>query len=319
MIVSRKKYFELIEKFDIVPFTQTQQWLEHQGYCDVVFFVDDEAQPLVGGWGVITLRKVLGKKLIIHGICRKEDVTANHLRLFFKSILEEGFDIVNISDIDLYNSDFELGIRRAGFVRPIALSLCPMTIVVDLQSPFRFHRNWKRAVKKSIETGHVFEAVSNPTSADVETFISLFDSLKERKQLGFSLTTNSIERLLKGPYKLFFMCNENGQRLCARIVYVHNGDAYDVYAANSNEGIKTGAVYHIQESILNYLKQIGCNTFDYGRISPSADYMDAIYLSKSFSGGRVVTYNGEWTWFRSKPINFIYALYLFVVKNKRIY
>lgn len=226
--------------------------------------------------------------------------------------------MINISDIEKYSTIFEIGIRQAGFIRPIGLHLCPMTLIVDLKQPFSFHRNWRRCVKKSMDCGHVFEYVEKPTIHDAKEFVNLFDQLKVRKNLGFSLKEKQILKLLQGSFHLFFI-RKGDKRIAGRIAYTHGEQVYDVYAANSNEAIHSGAAYRIQEGILQYFVRQGYSYFDYGRISPSADGMNDIYLSKSYSGGYPIAYNGEWFFCRSIFLTYMYSFFLHVIHKQRLY
>ena len=120
-----------------------------------------------------------------------------------------------------------------------------------------------------------------------------------------------------GLKKLFFAIGENKHHLSARVVYITKKIAYDVYAANSDEGIKSGAAYYIQEKILYYLKQNGVEIFDYGRIPPSNDEMNNIYVAKSYSGGVPMQYNGQWIFNKSRKIDLIYNLLKYYKEQRR--
>ena len=304
MIVDKEVYLDNLKKIDLIPFLQTKEWLLGLIKDDVnfVFLMDSIDAPQIMSFGRITNKRLLGRKLMIDGICLKKGAKISQIRDFFRSFMLENFDIIEISDISQYNSDFEIAIRQAGYKRPLGLSLCPMSLIVDLQDDFSFHRNWRRAVKKSKDFENVFCIEDNPKNSDILDFIDLFGKLKRRKGLGFDLTIEQLSLLLKGNYKLFFIKNKEGKKIAGRISYENDNLVYDVYAANSDEAIKTGAVYHIQEEILNYYKNLGLRYFDYGRISPSADEMNNIYMSKSFSGGYPIAYNGQWCFYKHSII-----------------
>lgn len=322
MQIDRDLFFQLQMMLETIPFNQTQEWLEHvygQNMNRIHYFVDSTKKPHVACFGYLGKNKFIGLRLNIDGICKSADCSADDIRTFFKSIIDEGYDMVQVSDIDAYNPDFEVGVRRAGLIRPLGLHLCPMSMIVDLQKPFQFHRNWRRNVKKAAEHGCHFVAKESPTLADAKEFVRLFGELKERKGLGFTLSPDKIMTLLKGNYKLFFIVDANGINICGRISYINNTDVYDVYAANSYESISVGAAYMIQEYIFQFFKEKGYEKFDYGRIPPSAGKMDNIYVAKSYSGGSPIGYNGEWNYSIKLWKTFFFSFYQFYLHHGSLY
>lgn len=324
MKVNKDIFFECLSKLDKVAFTQTQEWLNSCRYdqnSQIDYFVNDVHNVKIACWGVITHPKFLGRKLNINGISSNKNLSEKEYKLFFRSILEEGYDMIDISDIDEYDVNFEVGIRRAGFTRPFGINLCPLSIIVDIEEKkYSFSRNWRRQVQKSKDAGDQFVVVQNPSMADLDKFVHLFNALKSRKSLQFSLSKDDLVELFKSDkYKLFFVKNKDGEAVCGRIEFIHNGLVYDVYAANSNEALASGAVYHIQEEIFNSCSDMGGRTFDYGRVSPSADHMDNIYVSKSYSGGHVVQYNGQWHYAVSKLKDTLYSFYRYGIRKARNY
>lgn len=322
MIIGREVFFSFQAKLDYIPFSQTEEWLDsnYANYKEnIVYFIDSLEKPRITCFGICLKKRFIGEKLMIDGISFSKEVSSDNIREFFKSIIDMEYSMITLSDIHEYSPEFEVGYRRAGFVRPLALSLCPMSMIVELQRPFSFHRNWKRNVKKSKDIGNQFHIIESPTLNETEDFIKLFNQLKQRKSLGFSLNAEQLMILLKGNYKLFYLNDNENKKIAGRIVYVKGKLVYDVYAANSNEAIKTGASYHLQEGVLNYYRELGYEEFDYGRISPSADAMDNIYMSKSYSGGRPISYNGEWYYGKSLLINYIYVFFKHIIRKQRIY
>lgn len=322
MQISRTLFFQIQEKLDTIPFNQSKEWIEH-AYGDLpnesLFFVDSETEPHIACIGQFSQKKILGRRLIIDGISKSKTLTSDHVKNLFKGMVEDGYDAIWVSDVDEYDPTFEVGIRRAGLIRPLGLHLCPMSMIMELQQPFSFHRNWRRNVKKAMEHGCKFVVKDVPSKDDAKDFVRLFGELKERKKLGFTLTAERIMTLLEGNYHLFFIENSEGKNICGRISYTNSNLVYDVYAANSDEAISVGAAYLIQESIFHFYKENGFDKFDYGRISPSADNMDNIYVAKSYSGGRPVGYNGEWTYYNKLWKQYFYSIYRFVYCHSRLY
>lgn len=322
MIVNKDHFFEIQKKIGNIPFEQTREWLECgnlQSICKIIYFVDNINNPQIACWGRETKKIYFGRKLMIDGLTYNTSIEHKYLTDFFKLLTNEGYTTIELSDIEIYSPNFEIGIRRAGFIRPWGLSLCPMSIIVDLQSDFLFHRNWRRNVKKSREMGNEFIYVKNPTIDDAKKYVELFGALKKRKSIKYILTPEEIYILLQGPYDLFFILDKNGKYLSGRIEYKFGDMIYDTYAATTLDGIKSGAAYHIQEDIFTFYKKLGFKRFDYGRISPSNDKMDDIYIAKSYSGGIPIAYNGQWVYTTNKFKTFCKSIYSYIIRNNKCY
>lgn len=323
MKVDREKFFEIQAKFDNIPFTQTEEWLlsEYSDRLDdVLYFVNSLDDPQICCWGIYSKIRFLGYQLNLSGETLKKDISIRTITSFYQEIANEDYTVVNVSSINTYNVDFEIGIRRAGFIRPLGMSLCPLSILVNLQEPFNFHRNWRRNVRKSIKESVRFQYIENPTNDDICTFIGLFNQLKERKSLRFKLSEKGISKLLeKQRYKLFFVYDKEDNPIAARIVYLMNNRSYDVYAANSRQALQCGAVYFIQQKIFEFLHDLKIEFFDYGRIPPGTDNMDSIYVSKSYSGGEPISYNGQWVYSNNQLIDFMYAFAKYFIRGDKRY
>lgn len=320
MKVTQEKFFNLISEFDVIPFEQSKGWHDSIDFPNREYHIDSDENPQIGFCGLVTNSRILGKKLIIESYCHKNGLSAKQITQFFKDIIDSGdYEIVYLSDIEQVNPSVQVALRRAGFLRPLAMKLCPMSLIVDTDKDFNFHRNWRRGVNKSIKSGNNFEVHVKPDSEILKAFVVLFNELRDRKSLSFGLTESGLKSLFDTPdYVLSMVRDPNGKPLCGRITYIKNGHSYDVFAANSDESLAVGAVYHNQQSLLEYLKSIGCMDFDYGRIPPGRDAMDNIYLAKSYSGGYPVVYNGEWEYTKSNLKNWLYSMYRYCFhKSKR--
>lgn len=323
MKIDRTEFFMIQARFEYIPFTQTEEWLlsEYSDKLnDIVYFVDSLDYTQICCWGIIMEKPIIGKYLLLNGETIQEDIAINRVTSFYREIIDENFSTVEVSSINYYSAKFEVGIRRAGFIRPLGLSLCPLTLLVNLQEPFNFHRNWRRNVRKSIKESVRFQYIENPTNNDISSFIELFNQLKERKSLRYKLSKKGLSKLLcKNRYKLFFVYDKEGYPIAARIIYVMNKRAYDVYAANSEEALQCGATYFIQQEILDFLRVLKIEHFDYGRIPPGTDNMDSIYVSKSYSGGEPICYNGQWHYSKKKLNDFLYSFAKYLIRGDKRY
>ena len=320
MRVEKDEYFKLQGRIKDIPFVLSREWhdMTSKG-SEMAYYVSQTDDPRICCFGYVSNSRFRGKSLRIEGVSMEPDANITELRTFYQSIVAEGYSYIKLSDIWKYNPIFEVGVRRAGFIRPIGLSLCPMSLEMDFSKEFQFHRKWRSHVRKSIGAGNTFYVVDNPTTEDAEDFRRMFLEQKERKNLGYCFSVEELKTLLNGNYKLFFVKNKEGKNVSGRIVYIYNKKSYDITTANSYEGISTGAVYQLQQEMLEYMKTAGIQIFDYGRIPPTADYMDDIYIAKSYSGGLPIGYNGQWVYTKSMWKEYIQSLYLFIYRKIHIY
>ena len=322
MQVDRETFFALQAKIKDVPYSQSLGWHEtayKSAQNKLLYFVNTTDDPRICCFGSLSKRRYFGRILSITGISRKKDVNITEYRSFFKSIVDEGFNMINIMDLGRNSAEFEVGVRRAGFVRPFGFSLCPMSLIVDLKAPFQFHRKWRSHVRNSIVCGNTFYPVEEPTMADAEEFSRMFGELKDRKRLSYNCVPENIFYLVSHGYKLFFMKDKDGVNIAGRLEYICDKNVYDIYAANTNIGLSNGAVYHLQEEILKYLSEHKYNEFDYGMIPPSDNHMDDIYIAKSYSGGTPIGYNGQWQYCKSLMKKYISSIYTFGIHHKQLY
>lgn len=320
MKIDKEKYFKLQDRIKDIPYELSQEWhdISSKG-AETAYYVSQEDDPRICCFGYVTQSRFLGKCLRIEGVSMESDANITELRSFFQSIVADRYDYIKLSDIGKYSPIFEVGIRRAGFIRPLGLNLCPMSLEIDFSKDFQFHRKWRSHVRKSAAAGNTFCAIEKPSIKDVGEFRRMFLEQKERKGLGYCFSVEDLMVLLNGNYKLFFVRNKEGKNLSGRIVYIYKNKSYDITTANSYEGISTGAVYQLQQEMLEYLKQAGVQTFDYGRIPPSADHMDDIYIAKSYSGGSPIGYNGQWIYTESLWKEYVMSAYLFFYRKIHIY
>lgn len=322
MIVNRQTFFKAQQKLQNIPFNQTEEWFDKCGYNenDCRFFIDDFNDPQIGCWGAVFKRRFIGEHLIIAGESYLDTITTHHLRDFYADLISCGFSIIEITAFQFYNTKFEIGIRRAGFLRPMIANLSPLTIVIPTTGNRKTHKIWNRNIRFAKDAHLTFRFIESPTIQDSEVFCSLFSELKSVKNLKYSLTPESLIKLfLLGRYKLFFVYNETGKPVAGRIVYVSGRNAFDVHAANSNESRDCGASYYIIDEIIMYLKSIGIQTFDYGMISPSNNEMDDIYRAKSYSGGIPTLYNGQWAYYKSKISEYLLSGYFYLYAKRGRY
>jgi len=324
MIISDSKtFFALQASFSRIPFTQSEGWynyLQAKGES-FVFIVDDINNPNIACWGREHKFPIVGKKILqIEGECYKLDLNEKGFRNFYTELGNLHYAGIEINSNNLYHVDFEIGIRRAGFLRPLSLHASPLTIEIDLESDFNFDRNWRRNLKKAHDNELSFVEVKAFNEVFSENIVQIFGEMAELKRLKYRLEAEPLLKLLSSSdIRTFIVRDSQKKIIAARIIHEHNGVLSDVLAANSNVARECGATYFLMDNLLNLLKLEKKSKFDYGRIPPSNHATDSVYIFKNSSRGRPVQYNGEWVYYKNKWIENLIFLYKHLIIRKQRY
>lgn len=315
-------FFQIQKQFGFVPFTQSEGWYSFQKSKgkDIVFFVDNLKETRIACWGREYKIPFIGKKLLrIEGECYKPDVSEKAFKAFFSGLVNFSYVGIEINSNNTYLVDYEIGIRRAGFVRPISFHSCPLTIEINLDAPLNFDRNWRRNLKKAHDFGLVFSELKEFNDAMISNIVQMFKEMSDLKKLKYQLEPISLSELLASrDMRTFIIKNREDKLIAARIIHEHNRYLSDVFAANSNESRECGATYFLMDSLLNLLKREKKLKFDFGRIPPSNDSTDSVYIFKNASRGRKIQYNGEWTYYKKELVEYLMFFYKhFVLKQRR--
>lgn len=315
MTVTKQMFYQCLQRMNCyIPFEQTYGWNEFKATAGVqfIYFVDNTETPMQACFGRVYHKKIAGCIVDICGEVKKEGVSKRQITQFFKSIIEDAHaSMITYNSINIYRVEDEIGIRCAGFIRPWGNRVCPLTQIIPVQEERNHDSDWRRNLKKAKKAELTFEMVNIPTDNDAALFTHLFDELKQRKHLGFSVEKDKIAALLHQPeFKLCYARYED-RVVCARIIYVHHKQAADVFAANSFKAMKCSATHFIMENIFEWLKGQGIEIFDFSRISPSANETNSIYQFKDAAGGYPVQYLGEWIWTKKESTRLLFALYNF--------
>ncbi|MCY1635012.1 GNAT family N-acetyltransferase [Marinifilum sp. D737] len=319
--VSQARYFEIQSKFLQIPYSQSKDWYEYLslGREEILFFVDNEIDPMIMFFGKkIKVPFSTKNILIIDTPLIKSNFTEKTIRKRLLSLLEHDFIGFEIDSISEYDVEYEVGFRRAGFIRPLALSKSPLSIDLNLATSFNYDSNWKRNVKKSKEAGVIVEEILNPTKEDAILFVRLFEDTKKQKKLKYSLDSEAIYRLIRSDNIRMFYAKKDDIVLSAQIFYHYNLHCYSIYRVNSIASRSNNSSYVLYDEIFKKLSSEGFLAYDFGRIPPSNHATDSVYTFKNASRGRKVQYNGEWVFYKNKWIEYLMFLYKqFVLKKQR--
>ena len=322
MIIDKDTFFQIVEKFEYIPFEHTLAWENYkdESGSHFIHFVDDKSAPNICCWGRIIKKPLVGKILDIQGEIKQTAITNKQIQHFWKNVIEEAScNMITYNSVSEYSCNYEISMRRAGFIRPLGNRVCPLTIFIQTQEDRDTDRNWRRNLKKSLSENLVFKAIDQPTLENAQEISRMFGELKEMKGLGYDLVPNQLMQILKDDnFKLFYTLKDDIP-LCARIVYIKNGMAADVFAANSFESRKYSATHFMMERIFDHLKEQGIKVFDFSRIPPSNNETDSVYVFKNSAGGYPVQYNGEWIWSKKRIYSLAFCVYNFFIRKAHQY
>lgn len=321
-ISDSSKFFELQLLFEHVPFTQSEGWYNyhHENFDKIIFLVDDMDDPKIAMWGLKQKIPYTTKNILrIEGECYKLNLNNEAIKLFYLNLTKLNYYAIEINSNNFYNIEYEIGLRRAGFQRPLSYFACPLTIELNLNKDFEFNRNWNRNVKKAIKNNLSFKEISVFSRENIQMIVEMFNEMADLKKLGYRLETKSLKNLLSSRgIKTFIVYDMEGKPLAGRIIHVNRSYASDVFAANSLEARKFGATFFIMEQIFLKLKIGGFNFFDFGRIPPSNHATDSIYVYKNASRGKKIQYNGEWVYYKNSIVELaVYFYKRFILKKQR--
>ena len=314
MLVSETVFFEKQTRMPYISFEQSKGWHDYQLTLKkekVLYFIDQEDEPSICAWGMIRKLSFFGSILQIKGEAKEKDVTRRQIQKFYDDIAEYSrgkYFFVWVSSSDLYSVDYEIGIRQAGYVRPLVQSVCPLSIIVDLEASEERSKSWKKRLKEAEKHNLIFSVIDKPEQNILNVVCEMYAELSKTKSLGYHLSADSLADLFRDPHlKLFLVYSSDNKPLCARIVYVRDDFAYDIIAANFNVSRTIrGTTYFMVESILSYLKERGVKRFDFGRIGPGKRSSNSVYEFKAYVGAPEVQYNGEWVFANNRFIETLF-------------
>ena len=321
-IKNAEHFFEIQKQIKKIPFTQSEGWYKSERLknTNIHFFVDNEKEVKIAAWGREYKVPFTKKKLLLFkGEALSENIEEKSVIDFYRELTKLDFDGIEIDSNTKYNVDFEIGLRRSGFVRPIGFFSCPLTINFQVQDEHNFNRNWKRNVKKALASELIFEEKKSITEEIKRSIISMFKEMASLKKLGYQIEQESLTYLLNSSQMRLFIVYDKQQRpIAARIIHDNKPFSSDVYAANSIKARDNGATYFMMQKIFEKLKEENYMEFDFGRIPPSNHATDSVYAFKNASRGDRIQYNGEWSCFKSKRLELLLFFYkTFKIKKQR--
>jgi len=321
MQISENQFFEIQNSFTNIQFSQSKPWKnywESRNY-EIAYFTDSINLPNICAWGIKYKLPFFGEIIRIEGETFNDKCDVEIFKNFYKNISSAHYVAVLIVSNSIYNIDHEVGIRMASFFRPLGLSSCPLSILIDLKTDLSFSRQYKRKVKLAKKNELSYKCYSHPTIDQLKLFKDLLIETSGRKKISISFELNLIHKLFDSDSFLLFLAFDNsGRHVSGRILYINNFRSYDLYAANGNGSLNNGASFFLVDCILTYLKKNNFIEFDFGRIPPNGN-SNGIYDFKMKVKGDKIQYNGDWNFFKNRWFELLYSIYLFFVKKQTRY
>ena len=290
----------VLEAFEFVPPGQTPSWWESRSFRghEILRFTSDiPGAVAVQG----ALKRSLGftRFLVEDGPILGKSCDEKTLVSIVDTLRKRlgKACVVSFSSVQLYEPVHEVWLRKAGFQRPWATVLSPLTLYVDCSDNARveanFSMDWRKNIRKAEKKGLVFEAVAFADVRARKDFFTLYTETFQIKGAIAHIDVPMLEALGRDSrWQVFFACHA-GKRVSARLVFVSGTIAFDCAAGTGAEGRKLSASHFLVASVLKHLGQSGVHVFDFGRIGPG--HYDSIDDFKRGSGGRPVAYLGEWS------------------------
>lgn len=317
IVVSKETYFKSLKNFEQVPYTQTSGWCDYVACTkpdSTLFLMDSPSCPSIACQG--QEKKRLGKKmLLVEGLCfRSQNISSKTIKAFLEEIIRLHYDMIELTLNQPYFPELEIGIRQAGFLRPVGCFLSSLSLWIDITTPVDYNQNWKRNLKRAHSLPLLFEPIESPTEKDRDQFLSMYSELQKDKGFSHRLTKKELSAMLcSTSFQLAFVKDSKGIPLSCILYHIVGTHAGLLYAAKSEAAKETGATFYMYEQLFAYLSQRGITCFDMEKLVPSTHSKNSVFLFKNGIKGRHVTYSGEWAWYKKshyRPLLYFVKKYL---------
>ena len=312
-------FFEITQNFDFMPFTQSEGWRAFNSAKDenrFVFFVDNVENPQIACMGHVKKFAWL-KMLQIEGECfaDEKNIDSKKIKDFYQELIKTDFDIIEVNSSLIYNALYEIGIRQAGFLRPVGMFSMPLSILIDLQNKISYNRNWERNLKKAENFNLKFEIVENASQKDCSDFCEIFNSMSKRKALN-NLNLQQVFALLNDKNFQLLFIKQNEIRIAGIIIFLNKNaqTAVGVFAASSQKALENHATFFMYDVMFQYLKTQKINFYDMARIAPSTHSKQSVFIFKNGVKGEYLLYCGEFSFYKRhiyRPLMYFVKKYLF--------
>ena len=239
---------------------------------------------------------------------RYKDIKHAKLTSFFQDLQQTGVDVIEINSPMPYDATYEIALRQAGFLRPVGQFSVALSSYISLENEIKYNDNWKRNMKKAANNQLSFEVIDNAVSDDINDFIKLYNEMSVQKNVAPTFTFSSLRTLLASAnFKLFFVKNEQNERIATILIHYNNNHAGLVYAASGEKAHQCAASFYVRQ-IVSLFVAATHKTFDMEKLAPSIHSTNAVFLFKNGIKGEYIVVNGEWSWHKNgflRPLMYI--------------
>ena len=318
IISDKQKYFELIKDFEYIPVTQSEGWYDFHAYKNperIIFIVDALDNPAIACFAHV--KKFLHLKMLqIEGEATiRKTMTSKQIQLFYREITNLGYDFIETNSQAIYNPEYEIGIRKAGYLRPVGLFSTHLSVLVDLNKALTLSSNWEKNLKIASRQKFSFEVVELIQEKHIQEFLSQYKTLLNDKKFDFQLNKDQISQLLTDQsFGLANIKDEEDSIIACFVFYKHEKYAESIFRTKKDSARKTGATFFLYVKLLDFLRKNGVEYFDMGRITPGNKSKDGVADFKTGIKGALIIYNGEWSWYKKplyRPLMYFVKKYLF--------
>lgn len=295
--VNKDIFYQITKDWEDVPFSQCEGWVCMQSGDNperVRYYLDEQigCAAHVKRFAGLTL-------LMIDSECFKHrHIKPVMVSRFYDALKSTDIDMIEVNSRRIYQPEHEVGIRQAGFLRPIGSFSFELTNLVDLTKPLSFNENWKRNLKISESEKLSFARIQVPSDSDIEDFMHLYQEMSSHKNLSIPFTKKLLQVLLNDShFRLCFISNK--EERIAGIIYHHvHTHAGLLYAANGNKANESHAGFEMYRQLLTLLASEGVKTFDMEKMGASTRSTNAVYFFKQGIHGQLTSLCGEWSWYK---------------------
>ncbi|MDR2475979.1 MAG: hypothetical protein LBD45_09000 [Bacteroidales bacterium] len=321
ILPNKEKFVEVTRDFEYIPFPQSIGWHNLHACTKpdnpeaFIFLADSIANPTIACFGFV-MKFLWMKMLLIEGECiRQLPVSRETIQPFYQAIQKLPFDFIEINSHLLYTPEYEIGIRKAGYLRPVGLFSTQLSKIIHLQQPISLSGNWKRNLQKARKNSLKFELLTEITPIYLKTFMQLYAKLLVEKKFSHTFSAAQFGELLKTPeFSLACARDENDEIQVTFIIFTSKGYAQSMFCAKSEKAKQTGATFFAYHETLNYLKNSNYQHFDMGRmLASSTQTLKGVFDFKDGVEGEYITYCGEWAWYKRqyyRPLMFFVKKFL---------
>ena len=308
--VSKDIFYNSIANWEDVPFSQTEGWVRMQSGDNagrVRYFLDENigcAAHVKCFMGVTML--MIDTECLKHKHTKPATISR-----FYEELCQTGVYMIEVNSRRVYEAEYEVGMRQAGYLRPVGSFSFELTNIIDLTKPLAFNENWKRNLKHSEDMGLRLERIEQPTDSDLEDFIRLYHEMCAQKHLALPFTKEALRVLLNDShFHLCYICEEE-KRLSSIIYHQSRTHCGLLYAATGVEGNERRAGFQQYKLLLDQLQQKGIETFDMEKMGASKHSTNAVFLFKQGIRGELKSLCGEWSWYKHSW----YGIVMYFVKK----